>query len=172
MADPQLHFVQLLTSHQARLYGYILSLIGDPDQARDVMQETNTVLWRKSDEFELGTNFAAWMLKTAYYQVMAHRQRMSRERLVFGDELTVELAEAAAEENAAMDERQAMLRECLTKLNDRYHDVIKARYLDGFELSDVASRMDINMNTLKQVLFRARAALIDCVRDKGREAAT
>ena len=66
MADSELQFVTLLTSHQGRLFAYVLSLVGDADQARDVMQETNAVLWQKSADFEIGTNFSAWMIKTAF----------------------------------------------------------------------------------------------------------
>ncbi len=63
MSNSELQFVQLLTSHQARLYAYVLSLVADADQANDIMQETNTVLWVKSSDFEIGTNFSAWMRK-------------------------------------------------------------------------------------------------------------
>ncbi len=52
MADSELQFVTLRTSHQGRLFAYVLSLVGDADQARDVMQETNTVLWQKSADFD------------------------------------------------------------------------------------------------------------------------
>ena len=31
-------FVQLMTEHQGRLFAYILSLLGDPDQANDVLR--------------------------------------------------------------------------------------------------------------------------------------
>ena len=37
MVDTELQFVQLLTSHQGRLFAYVLSLVGDSDQSRDVM---------------------------------------------------------------------------------------------------------------------------------------
>ncbi len=65
-------FIQLLTSNQSRLFAYTLSMLGDRQQAQDVMQETNMILWRKADQFRLGTNFGAWMLKVAYFQVVAH----------------------------------------------------------------------------------------------------
>ena len=79
--EPSFEFVQLLTSHQSRLYAYVLSLLGNRTQAEDVMQETNAVLWRKAHDFKLGTNFGAWMLKVAHFQVMAHRRKLTRDRL-------------------------------------------------------------------------------------------
>ncbi|MGI9472406.1 MAG: sigma-70 family RNA polymerase sigma factor [Rubripirellula sp.] len=172
MADTELQFVQLLTSHQGRLYAYALSIVGDPDQARDVMQETNAVLWQKSSDFELGTNFSAWMMKTAYYQVMAHRKRLSRDRLVFDDLLTAELARAAEERNAEWEDRQDLLRDCLTRLSDRQRELIAARYQSGFELTKIADTMNRTTNAIKQALFRARANLVDCVQGKMQERLT
>ena len=63
-------FVQLMTEHQGRLYAYVLSLLGDPDQANDVLQETNLVLWRNAGEFQMGSNFRAWAFRIAHFQVM------------------------------------------------------------------------------------------------------
>ena len=45
--DPKERFVTSLTDSQDLLYAYILSLFPDVDLARDVLQETNLVLWRK-----------------------------------------------------------------------------------------------------------------------------
>lgn len=171
MSDLQLQFVQLLTSHQARLYAYVLSLVADTDQASDIMQETNAVLWKKSSEFEVGTSFPAWMMRTAYYQVMAYRQKLSRERLVFDDLLVGQLAETAAERDEAMDGRRNLLRQCLSQMNPRHRELIRARYQEGFALADIAAAMNRKTNAIKQALFRARATLIDCVRSKSQEAA-
>ena len=96
--EPSFEFVQLLTSHQSRLYAYVLSLLGDRTQAEDVMQETNAVLWRKAHDFKLGTNFGAWMFKVACFQVMAHRRRLTRDRLVFDDDFLQDVAEDAEQQ--------------------------------------------------------------------------
>ncbi len=171
MSDSELQFVTLLTSHQGRLFAYVLSLVGDADQARDVMQETNAVLWKKSADFEIGTNFSAWMLKTAFYQVMAHRKRSSRDRLVFDDLLTADLARTAELRNEAVEDRQDLLRDCLAQLSDRQRELICARYQDGFDLALIAESMNRTTNAVKQALFRARKALVDCVAGKLQERA-
>ena len=88
-------FVKLMTAHQGRLYAYVLSLLGDPDQANDVLQEANLVLWRTAGEFQMGSNFRAWAFRIAHFQVMAHRQRQLRDRLVFDDEMLAVLDPAA-----------------------------------------------------------------------------
>ena len=93
-------------------------------------------------------------------------------KLVFDDELTAELAQAANDRNETLEEKQDMLRECLTKLNDRHRELIRARYQDGFDLADIAEKMNRQTNAIKQALFRARANLIDCVTNKTQESSS
>ena len=65
------NFVRLLIEAQGSLYAFILTLLANADTAKDVLQETNLVLWRKNEEFEAGTHFFAWARRIAEFQVMA-----------------------------------------------------------------------------------------------------
>ncbi len=169
--EPSFDFVQLLTSHQSRLYGYVLSLLGDPSQTEDVVQETNAVLWRKAHEFQPGTNFGAWMLKVAYFQVMAHRRRLTRDRLIFDDEFLLDIAEEAERHCKWQGEKQRRLGDCIEKLTERYQDLIRLRYSEGATLKSIATQIGQSENSIKQALFRARAALIECVKGQSGEEA-
>ena len=169
--EPSLEFVQLLTSHQSRLYAYVLSLLGDRTQAEDAMQETNAVLWRKAHDFEPGTNFGAWMLKVAYFQVLAHRRRVNRDRLVFDDDFLQDIAEDAEQQCERQEEKQRLLNDCIGKLNERHQELIHRRYTEGATLKSIASQSGQSENTIKQALFRARAALVECVKRQSPEEA-
>ncbi len=169
--EPSFEFVQLLTSHQSRLYAYVLSLLGDRTQAEDVLQETNAVLWRKASEFKLGTNFGAWMLKVAYFQVMAHRRRLTRDRLIFDDDFLQDMAQGAEKQGERQGENQRRLGDCIGKLTERYQELIRRRYTDGATLKSIAAQSGQSENSIKQALFRARAALIECVKGHRQEEA-
>ena len=93
-SQPSTDFLKLYTGCQSRLYAFILTLVGNPDQASEVLQETNLVLWQKAEQFEIGTNFMAWALKVARFQVMAFRKKQSRDRLVFSEAATERVANA------------------------------------------------------------------------------
>ncbi len=172
MSEPEItpEFIALLTSNQSRLFAYVLSLLGDRQQAQDVMQETNIVLWRKAAQFKLGTNFGAWMLKVAYYQVMEHRRKMNKLALfVADDDFLAQLAEEAAGCSNRMEEQQAALQTCLQKLPDRQRDIVRRRYTEGASIKSVAEQLGIAASAIKQTLFRARTHLIACVRFRLKE---
>lgn len=163
-------FIQLLTSNQSRLFAYALSLLGNRQQAQDVMQETNMVLWRKADQFRPGTNFGAWMLKVAYYQVLEHRRKLNKQALFIADEeFLTQLAEEAVVSSDILEQQQDALRSCLTKLPPRQRDIVRRRYSEGASIKSVAEQIGSAASAVKQTLFRARASLIDCVQHRMRE---
>ena len=67
-------FVLELTQVQQRLYSYIYRRLANRDQAQEVLQQVNLVLCRKADDFELGTNFDAWAVTVAHYQILSYRK--------------------------------------------------------------------------------------------------
>lgn len=158
-------FVQLMTEYQGRMYAYILSLLADPNAANDILQETNLVLWRKSTEFQVGTNFKAWAFRIANFQVMAYRQRRIRDRLVFDDDFMMTLSVDASSYDDTYEVRQKKLVTCMDKLPDRQRDLIERRYSIGVSIKKIADELKSTANSIAQALFRARNNLINCVKD-------
>ncbi len=156
-------FIQLLTSSQSRLYGYLLSLVFDPDLANDLLQQTNVVLWEKESDFEIGTNFIAWSFRIAYFQVLAQRKQMQREKLAFDSDLLVDIAQTATQSSETFEDRQRMMRRCLEKLNQRQREFIRRRYDVGSTLDSIAAETEMTVNAVKQLLFRARTTLTECI---------
>ncbi|RIK83263.1 MAG: RNA polymerase subunit sigma-70 [Planctomycetota bacterium] len=156
--------VALMTQFQGRLYAYILSLIGDPNAANDVLQETNIVLWRESDQFVPGTNFKAWAFRVAHFQCMAYRQRRLRDKVTFSDEVVAILAVEARQIDETYEERADALARCLEKIHARSREALRLRYAEELAVKDVAAKMNRTANAVSQLLFRARQWLIECVK--------
>ncbi|MFK8110621.1 MAG: sigma-70 family RNA polymerase sigma factor [Rubripirellula sp.] len=159
-------FVQHLTEHQTRLYGYIYSLVGDHSRAADVLQETNLVLWRKIEQFEPHKPFLPWAFTFARFQVMAHFRDQKRDKLLLDVEL-VELIAADAEQHASeLDKMREMLRPCLSLLTPSNRDLIEQRYDRGLSIARVAETVDRSVGAVKVALLRVRRQLADCVQER------
>jgi RNA polymerase sigma-70 factor (ECF subfamily) len=160
-------FVDLMTQHQGRLYGYLLSLSADPDAANDILQEANIVLWKQWQQFQAGSNFTAWAFRIAHFQFMAYRQRQLRDKTLFSDELLATLASEARDVDQWHDERSAALEKCLERMPDRSREAIRLRYADELKIADMAEVLERSANAVYQILFRARQWLIECVQKDG-----
>jgi len=165
MKDPQTsEFINLMTDFQGRLYGFILSLVADPDAANDILQDTNLVLWNKAHEFSIGTSFKSWSFRVASFQVMAYRQSKMREVLVFNDEL---IKNIISEQNDRADEyllKKDKLNNCISQLPERQRALIQKRYGFGTSVMQIAEELKSTANSITQALFRARTNLVQCVK--------
>ena len=86
-------FADLLQSAYGRIFGYILSLVHNPDEAYDLFQETSVLLWQTFGEFQRDTNFGAWACSVARFKVLEHVRSKKRRREVFGETLIEALTE-------------------------------------------------------------------------------
>lgn len=121
-------FVHALLAVQERLYAYLLTLLQDPKQAEDVLQETNLVLCRQSYQFSSVEDFTGWACRIAYYEVLTHRKRRQRDRHAFNDQLLEKIAERAATKVSEFDQRKTALDHCLARLSDLQQTMIMRRY--------------------------------------------
>lgn len=156
-------FVQLLTAHQQTLYAYIRSLLPEADQASDVLQETNLVLWQRAGEFTPESNFGGWARKVAYYQVLARYRDRSRERLLFDTELVAVLAAEQEQQLARHEERQRALQRCLGRLSEPSRELVRRRYAPGASVQAIAQELGRSVGAISQALYRIRQSLVDCL---------
>lgn len=164
IAGPGADFVGELTSRQRQLYAFILSLVRNPADADDILQETNLVMWRKWAEFEPGTRFDSWAFTIARYQVMAYRKRKQRSKLHFDNDL-VELlaAEAATEFVDQFDAKKSALSSCLRKLTDEQRRLIAHRYEPGGSVNEMAAKAGKSPKAVSEALRRIRKNLMSCI---------
>jgi RNA polymerase sigma-70 factor (ECF subfamily) len=162
----QEQFTQLLLAVQPRLKVYIRAMVGDATAADDILQQTNLVLCRKSEQYAFGTDFGAWALKIAHFEVLKQRQRFVRSRLIFDEALAGSMAAAAAEELVDFDDQREALAHCLDELSEPHREMIRRRYALAESVEQLAAVLNRPAGSIRQTLYRIRQRLADCIRAK------
>jgi RNA polymerase sigma-70 factor (ECF subfamily) len=155
-------FVRRLTDHQRGLFAYVVTLLGDVHESRNVLQETNLVLWRRSADFVEGTDFEAWARKIAHYQVLAYLRDKKRDRHLFDEGLLLQIARLPQPDEDD-EARHVALRHCLVELPDHLRMMISQRYSPGCSIRALARRQGKSEAAVKMALSRIRQLLIHCV---------
>ena len=161
-------FIMELTQVQQRLLSYIYRRVANREQAQEVLQQTNLVLCRKADDFELGTNFNAWAFAVAHYQILSHRRNIARDRLVFSDEV-FSVVDDRGEESLFHEERKRILRFCYGKLSQVNQELMKLRYQDGLSFQQVADELNKQISAVKVQVHRIRLNLKKCAQEQLKE---
>ncbi|OXU14034.1 sigma-70 family RNA polymerase sigma factor [Sedimentisphaera salicampi] len=153
-------FVRLLSSNRGRLYAYIMSFVANHNDADDILQETTTTMWRKFEQFELGTDFLAWAATIAYYKILEHRKRAAKEsRLQFCDELFEQINLSSLKSCRDADAYTAQLQESIQTLSEKDKELLRQRYWDQLSVNEISKRTGKTVRAIYYNLGRIHSLL-------------
>lgn len=165
--DSYERFTRLLVANQRRLYGFIFTLIQDHSATDDLLQEVTTLLWKKFESFEPGTDFGAWAIRVARFKVLEWRRSQQRLALPIDEELLLELAKKAEEAQLTHDlGRREALDHCVSQLSDRDRALLTQRYTENLPVSNMAEQLGRTRDAVYKVLARIHRDLQICIEGK------
>jgi RNA polymerase sigma-70 factor (ECF subfamily) len=157
-------FAELLRRDQARLFGYIHSLVRDLNDADDLYQQTALILWNKFDEFDPSKSFFSWACGIARWEVANFVRGRRRQRLYFSDDLTLLLIEAQAGiSDDELDDRRDALSGCIEKLHPKDRELVTECYADDSGVHGAADRRGRSTHSVYNSLRRIRRTLFECI---------
>lgn len=162
-ADSTTRFVELLTSHQQKLYAYISTLLMGDAAAADVLQDTNIDLWARSKDFDFQRPFLPWAFAFARQRVMAFRKSQSRSRLLFSETAMAMIEKECAQLASDADRRMSALKQCLKKLSPSQMHLIVERYHAKTSVKMIAARLGESAHNVASQLHRIRQSLARCI---------
>lgn len=155
-------FAQLFARYHRVLFGYLMTTLGSPADAEEVLQETCVILWREHHRFVPGTNFVNWAVTIAQNQVRKFRRTRARSRLLPAEELLDQIADEAATVDL-QEARRLALDECLKRLSDHDRYLVREAYADDLTKKALAERLGRPANTVYKALNRIRLQLLGCI---------
>jgi RNA polymerase sigma-70 factor (ECF subfamily) len=158
-------FVSFFTSHQGKIYSFILSLVPNFNDADDIMQETSKMMWVKFDEFQRGTDFVAWGIKIAHFRILEfRRKKKALQKIQFTDELTQDLKDKSEKRQDMSKEYLKFLKDCIRKLSLPDQDLILLRYQQNLKVKDISLRFGKSVQSVYQNMARIQELLLSCVK--------
>lgn len=165
-SDHQRHeqFLRQFLDFEDALRGFVRSLVPTMEDARDVMQETAAVLWRKFNAEDSDEEFRRWAFGVARYEALAFLRDRARDRHVFSPEL-LELLARDAELAAADSEAEVQaLEQCLQKLLPAQRELVQTAYAPGVRIDELAIASKQTAMSVYKKLHRIRISLLGCIR--------
>lgn len=158
-------FLRLYVECEESLRGYVRSLLPTLEDAREVMQNTAAVLWRKFDQLDDPKNFRRWAFGVARFEVLSYRRDKARDRHIFGEELITQLAQESEKIGMDSDREIKALKFCLAKLPPKQSALVQEAYDKDLKIKQIAEREGRTPMSVYKVLHRARIALADCIKE-------
>ncbi|MEO7804294.1 MAG: RNA polymerase sigma factor, partial [Actinomycetota bacterium] len=150
-------------------------LVGNPDDAADVTQETYIKLLRTIKQFRGDSKFSTWLYRvTSNLAISSLRKRSRRAPEISIDEadwLQFPAGRASQPEPVAENNRlRERLDRALMQLPAGYRTVVVLKDIYGFSLEEIGKQAGITEGAAKVRLFRARQRLREMLSDDGASA--
>ena len=159
----QERFMRLWTSAQPAVAHYVHALVRDQGAAKDVLQETALVIFRRFADYDGQRPFLAWALGIARFQVMGLRRDAARSPVAFDDALLAQFTDTWAELAPVASDRGAALQSCIERLAAHARRLVQLRYFEDLTAAQIAHRLGGNGPAVRVSLQRIREQLRTCV---------
>lgn len=149
-------FSELVRRHQHMTYNLAYRFMREPALAEDMAQEAFLKAFRLLKGFRGDSSFSTWLYRVTCSVCLTELGRRKRRGEVELKPLHFNTAAVHPVEGRDLPEH---IRRCVTKLSDRYAEIVTLYYLKGISYDEIAETLDIPMGTLKTWMFRARKQL-------------
>jgi RNA polymerase sigma-70 factor (ECF subfamily) len=158
-------FAELVSRHKARVFRLAVSILGPghEDEAEDLTQEVFLQVFRKLATFRHECAFSTWLYRMTRNAAIDRRRR-ARFRHPHVDEAVLRSAQTEdklsdPEQRAATNERRQQVLDQLEQLPEPQRSVVYLHYWLGSPIVEIAGLLELNRETVKSHLYRARRRL-------------
>lgn len=161
-------FSVLVTRYQDRLYNTVFRLVGNAEDARDVVQEAFLSAYQSLDSFKGGSLFFTWLYRIAINNAISMKRRQRAVlRLTAGLESGMRSEPADPSQDAQpgraleMAEDERRVHQGLARLSAEHRTVLVLKDMEGRKYEDIAELLEVPIGTVRSRLHRARLELRD-----------
>jgi RNA polymerase sigma-70 factor (ECF subfamily) len=147
-------FELLVGRYQAPLFRYLRGLVGDQEQARDLLQETFLRAYRSIGSLEDAGLLRSWLYRIAHnqaYSALRRRRLISWLPLSFGQQVGTPAPDRSAIEAAQVEA-------ALARVPVQQRAPLLLHLVGGFSYAEVAELLQVSEGTVRMRISRGRAA--------------
>jgi RNA polymerase sigma-70 factor (ECF subfamily) len=173
LAGDRKAFDEFFDENFARLYRFAMARLSkDPEGARDVVQVTLTRAMRKLGSYRAESALFTWLCAICRNEISDYIRRDARHRdnvlLVEDfpevqaavDSLQTPLADSP-EQEYQREQSMRLIQVALDLLPAKYGDVLEWKYIEGYSVQEIATRLQIGGEAAQSLLARAKRAFAD-----------
>ena len=149
----------------AKLFGICLRILGDPNEAQDVVQDVYVTVWRSAAGFDAGRASPVTWLAAIARNRSIDRIRARRPERNAPLDAAANIADGAQSATDVLQdaEQHRQLEGCLGELENVHQNAIRTAFLDGVTYDALALQAGVPLGTMKSWIRRALMKLKACL---------
>ncbi len=174
--EDQEAFEELVRRHQHRVFAVAGGILRRREDVEDIAQQVFVKAYFSLKRFDQRAAFSTWLYKITVNECWDMLRKKKVRPLVYESDLSEEQARqvitaeqkggAGPDISDRLEARQRVER-LLDGLDERDRLMLILKEVEGFAVEEIAQVLDLNANTVKVRLFRARRRIVNKVRKRG-----
>ncbi len=161
-------FGELVTRYQRRLFRFVFMLLKSADTANDVVQDAFVNAWQAMNTFEPDRPFYPWLSTIARNLALNRLKKDARQKPA--SELDEDFENVPAEALDPLDkmiekENDRVFARAVMSLPEQYREVFVLRMFEKMPYDQIAKQLNISPGTVDSRLHRARAKLMEMLKE-------
>jgi RNA polymerase sigma-70 factor (ECF subfamily) len=167
-------FRSLVEAHSSYLFGVVYRMTRNPEDTRDVVQDTWLKAHAQLGRFELRADVRTWLTRIAINCAIDHLRKSGRREAVQSADLEEGPIAAQMHASGPAPDRQvlageihARVAQTMQRLTEVERAAFTLRHIEGMSIDEIGSLLGLKSNATKHSIFRAvrkmRAALASFV---------
>jgi RNA polymerase sigma-70 factor, ECF subfamily len=157
-------FAMLYTQTAPKLFGITLRIVGQREEAEEVLQESFVAVWQQAGDYDAARGSAGgWLTAIVRHSAIDHlRRRAGRpERRRAPDESLLSVAAGGGSTDRGVE--LSALQRCLGELDEQPRRAVLLAYLYGFTREEIAVDLAVPVGTVKSWIRRSVERLKRCL---------
>lgn len=155
-------YAQLVNRYKDLVYTLALRMVKHREEAEEVAQDTFVKVFRSLNRFKGDSKFSTWIYRITYNTSL---DRLKKNKKHYND---IEIDDYTfnqlgtidnALDNLINEEKSKLIRQCIDKLPEDSSSLLTLFYFEELSLDEISKIINIEVNTVKVKLFRARKKL-------------
>ncbi len=146
--------------YQARLFGYLLRLVGNKEVAEELFQETWIRVYNRCETIDQTRPFSPWLFRVATNLAMDHHRRRKAGMISFEDGMHQDTPEQMTPERVTTEqEEREMLQLAVDQLGTE-HQPAMLLFLAGQGYDEISETLKVPLGTVKSRLHYATTKML------------
>jgi len=161
---------EIVYQHEEMIYNLALRLVGNQEDAENILQETFLKILGSLHTFKGGSSLATWIYRIATNFALMHLRTRKKTFVSLDDYPLDEFHDVEHSlqkngddplKNVINSELKEHLSEAIDALPPKFKTVFVLKDIEGLSLKEISSMLDISLPAVKSNLHRARVFLRD-----------
>ena len=154
-------YMELVGEYRVRLYRKACSIIRNPEEAEDVLQDALVSAYRALDRFRGESGIYTWLYRIVVNKCRDYlRSRKSKVHESFDDfQPIISDNRISVEKKLELSEESTYLLNKINEMDEKYRESLILRYYEDLSYEEIAQISSVNLGTVKSRLFKARELL-------------